>query len=206
MGLVMFGTLLRDVRYSLRTLRNSPGFTAVAVLTLAVGVGANTVVFSVARTVLVRPLGFDGEDRLAWVRLVNTRTGVADDQLSWREMEDIRSAAQGLESIATFGIGDVTWARGDRREDVPALWATADLAGALRIRPGRLALLGLAIGLTVSFGTNRLLSSQLFGLSPHDPVLLATISVVLLSAALLASVLPARRAARVDPMEALRHQ
>jgi predicted permease len=71
---------------------------------------------------------------------------------------------------------------------------------------GRLALLGLVIGLAVSLGTNRLLSNQLFGLSPHDPVLLATISVVLLSAALLASILPARRAARVDPMEALRHE
>jgi ABC-type antimicrobial peptide transport system permease subunit len=74
------------------------------------------------------------------------------------------------------------------------------------LQAGRLALLGLAIGIVVSLGTNRLLSSQLFGLSPYDPFLLATISVILLSAALLASILPARRAARVDPMAALRHE
>jgi predicted permease len=69
---------------------------------------------------------------------------------------------------------------------------------------GRLVLVGVCIGLGVSFATNQLLASQLFGLSPHDPILLATVSGVLLFVALLASYLPALRAARVDPMEALR--
>jgi ABC-type antimicrobial peptide transport system permease subunit len=72
------------------------------------------------------------------------------------------------------------------------------------MQAGRLALAGLAIGLAFSFATNRLLASQLFGLSPHDPFLLMMASVVLLFVALLASLPPARRAARVDPMEALR--
>jgi ABC-type lipoprotein release transport system permease subunit len=58
--------------------------------------------------------------------------------------------------------------------------------------------------LGISFATNRLLASQLFGLSPHDPFLLMAVSVILLLVALLASFLPARRAARADPMEALR--
>jgi ABC-type antimicrobial peptide transport system permease subunit len=74
------------------------------------------------------------------------------------------------------------------------------------MQAARLALLGLAIGLAVSFATNRLLASQLFGLSPHDPFLLTAVSVVLLLVALLASFLPARHAARVDPMEALRYE
>jgi ABC-type lipoprotein release transport system permease subunit len=51
-----------------------------------------------------------------------------------------------------------------------------------------------------------LLASQLFGLTPHDPLLLTSVSVLLLGVALLASLLPARRAARTNPMEALRHE
>jgi len=71
---------------------------------------------------------------------------------------------------------------------------------------GRVTLMGLLAGLAISFATNRLLASQLFGLTPHDPLLLTSVSILLLSVALLASLLPARRAARVDPMEALRSE
>jgi len=81
--------------------------------------------------------------------------------------------------------------------------------GLLRLvlmQAGRFVGAGLAVGLALSFATNRLLSSQLFGLSPNDPILLATVSVVLMLIALFACWLPARRAARVDPMEALRQE
>jgi len=81
------------MKFAFRQLLKNPGFTAVAVMTLALGIGANTVVFSVARTVLLRPLGFDGEDRLMWIRLENTQTGANENQLSWQDMEDIRSSA-----------------------------------------------------------------------------------------------------------------
>ena len=72
------------------------------------------------------------------------------------------------------------------------------------MQAGRLVLAGLAIGLAFSFATNRMLVSRLFDLSPHDPFLLTTVSVLLLLVALLASFLPARRATNVDPMVALR--
>src|SRR5688572_3811662 len=87
------------IRHGARMLRKNPGFTAVAVLTLALGIGANTVVFSVARTVLLRPLGFDGEDRLMWIQRVNTQTGASENQLSWQDLEDIRSSTQSFESV-----------------------------------------------------------------------------------------------------------
>ncbi|MGH9336551.1 MAG: FtsX-like permease family protein, partial [Vicinamibacteria bacterium] len=68
-----------------------------------------------------------------------------------------------------------------------------------------LALLGIAIGLPLGFGVARMVESQLYGLSARDPVAIATATVVLLAAALLAGYLPALRASRVSPMTALRH-
>jgi ABC-type antimicrobial peptide transport system permease subunit len=70
----------------------------------------------------------------------------------------------------------------------------------------RVVAIGMGIGLLLSLATGRLLTSQLFELSPHDPRLLAGVSLLTLLAALLASILPAYRAARVDPMVALRRE
>src|SRR4030095_11556221 len=66
-GLPWLADLPRDVRYAIRTLRRSPGFATVAVLTLALGVGATTAIYSVVDTVLLRPLPFADADRLVRV-------------------------------------------------------------------------------------------------------------------------------------------
>jgi putative ABC transport system permease protein len=131
---------MNDLRFALRQLVKNPGFTAVAVLTLALGIGANTVVFSVARTVLLRPLGYEGEEDLMWIKRVKTQTGASENQLSWQDLEDIRTATQSFESVILDSSSDAKSEDGDRAERVPAVRATPALAEALRLRPalGRL--------------------------------------------------------------------
>src|SRR5688500_17759772 len=126
---------MNDLKFAFRQLLKNPGFTAVAVLTLALGIGANTVVFSVAQAVLFQALGFEAPDRLMWVRLLNPQTGSTEDRLSSRDIEDLRESARSFESLALVGSPGATWEHDDGAEELPALRVTPNLADVLRVRP-----------------------------------------------------------------------
>src|SRR5205085_4603224 len=86
------GGLLRNLRVGLRLLRRSPGFTAVAVITLAIGIGANTAIFSVIDAVLLEPLPYPDPDRLVmvWSKVQGYRNVVsAGDFLDWKKQNTV---------------------------------------------------------------------------------------------------------------------
>ncbi|HEV2492434.1 MAG TPA: ABC transporter permease [Terriglobia bacterium] len=93
-------TLIQDLRYGLRILARNPGFTAVAVVTLALGIGANTAIFSVVNTVLLRPLPYKDADRLVMVWSYNRRRGFNTDQVSPLDFADWRAQNHVFETIA----------------------------------------------------------------------------------------------------------
>src|SRR5437667_109794 len=129
----MMDTLLQDVRYAVRTLAKSPGFTAVAVLTLALGIGANTAIFSAVNTVLLKPLPYPGSDRL--VQLMSTGFRGVQFGVSFPDLHDLRGLSQDFTGVAatTTQRYNLTGA-GDPRE-VQAAAVTADLFDVLQLRP-----------------------------------------------------------------------
>jgi predicted permease len=92
--------LLQDIRYALRQLRKSPGFTAVAVLTLALGIGANTAIFSAVEGVILAPLHYFQPDRLVMVWETNPRFPRVFD--SYPNFQDWQRSAQSFEQMAAF--------------------------------------------------------------------------------------------------------
>ncbi|HVT39948.1 MAG TPA: ABC transporter permease [Gemmatimonadaceae bacterium] len=101
-GLPWLEGVAADIRYALRALRRSPAFTAIVVLTLALGVGANTAIFSVVRGVLLKPLPHRDGDRLVYLRQ-STDGPVGDNVLfSVPEVHDFRDAAKALGGIAEY--------------------------------------------------------------------------------------------------------
>ncbi len=95
-------TCWQDLRFGLRTLRKSPGFTAVAVLTLALGIGANTVIFSAVYAVLLKPLPFKDSDRLVFIEKKNPPRGWTRNPISPAEILAWRDQSGAFEDIAAY--------------------------------------------------------------------------------------------------------
>ncbi len=98
----LFETLTQDLRYGLRNLGRNPGFAVVVVLTMALGIGANTAIFSVVNGVLLRPLPYQDGDRLVVLRQQRPLASVEDTGFSYQEILDYRTRAQSLDGVVEF--------------------------------------------------------------------------------------------------------
>ena len=99
------GTLLQDLRYGWRILVKKPAFTIVAVLTLALGVGANTAIFSIVNAVLLRSLPYRDADRLVRIYFNEPGLGLRDVRFSKPEMDDLLTRADALEDVTPIFEG-----------------------------------------------------------------------------------------------------
>ncbi len=124
-------TLLQDLKYGLRMLAKNPGFTAVAVLTLALGIGANTAIFSVVDGILLRPLPFDDSNQLVtlWQRVPHfgTNAFTTPDFLAWQKQTLISIAATAGES---FNVG-----AGSRPEHIAGALVSGNFFTLLGVKP-----------------------------------------------------------------------
>src|SRR5580658_3305528 len=93
-------TLLQNLRYGLRTLAKSPGFTAIAILTLAIGIGPNTAIFSVVNAVLLQPLSYPNPDRLVELELSSPQGN--GDITSIPKFNVWREQSQVFDSVAAY--------------------------------------------------------------------------------------------------------
>ena len=101
-------TLFKDIRYGIRNLMKRPGLTSIIVVTLALGIGATTAIFSVVNAVLLRPLPFLDSQRLVSVANVNLRQGDLIFFNTWPDFADWHVQSQSFERLAGFNTRDLT--------------------------------------------------------------------------------------------------
>src|SRR5689334_186655 len=93
-------TWMQDIRFALRSFAKNPWFTVAAVLSLAIGIGANTSIFSVANALLFRPLPYDNPDRLVILWNRSPGLGITQDWFSTAQYFDVRDGHHGFEELA----------------------------------------------------------------------------------------------------------
>ncbi len=129
-------TFWQDLRYGARTLLKQPGFTLIAVLTLALGIGANTAIFTVVNSVLLRPLPFDQPERLVRLWQSHPRRNVEQQLVTPPDLAEWRARAQSFENIAYWsGTGDFNLVNHEGSEKARCAYASSDLFATLRVRP-----------------------------------------------------------------------
>src|SRR5262245_39668097 len=130
-GIRFIETLVQDLRYGLWMLRRNPGFTFVALLTLSLGIGVNTAIFSVVNAVLLRPLPYYDPQRLVSVaEFLHGEESSGDvEYVHWQ------AESKAFDHLAAIVPGNIYLTRGGESERLDAVWATANLFPALGVAP-----------------------------------------------------------------------
>jgi predicted permease len=154
---IVVEALLRNVRLALRGMRRTPGFSAAVVLTLALGIGANSAVFSAIDAVLLRPLPYPDADRLVELRQIHERTG--ESRIAPVRLEDWKRLNTTFDGIAGYMLGEVVDPSGELPERIQNVSVTAGFFDVLGVRP--------AIGRSFSRDEHQ------FGYKGPEPVILS---------------------------------
>ncbi len=196
----MMETLTQDIRFGVCMLAKRPAFTAIVVLVLAVGSGANTALFSVFKTVVLSPLPISQLQTLT--RMLNN-TMATPRFCMMLLLLVVTLAMMGIYAAIAYALGErmheigIRMVSGAERWDVLALVFRQNAVSTL---------LGRLLGILLAIGLTSLIRNSLQGISPMGPVSIITTVVVLAMISLLAGYVPARRAVRIEPMEALRYE
>jgi predicted permease len=132
-GVPYLQNLGRDVRYAFRILARNPTFSAVTVLTLALGVGANTAIFTFVNAVLLRPLPYADADRLVMLWGTDTESGSREVSISYPDFETWRTDTRNFEQVAALTTRPAALGGGDQPELVPSVQTTPDFFRLLRV-------------------------------------------------------------------------
>ncbi|HEV2884228.1 MAG TPA: ABC transporter permease [Pyrinomonadaceae bacterium] len=125
-------TLLKDISYGIRNLIKRPGFFAVAVITLALGIGANSAIFNTVNAVLLRPLSFPESENIVLLEGINPAQGITDSNMSVPDLVDWQSQNQSFEQIAGFISGGALLTSNEETERVLASWVSGDFFALMR--------------------------------------------------------------------------
>jgi putative ABC transport system permease protein len=125
----------QDVSYAVRRLRANPGFTIVALVTLALGIGANTAIFSIASGVLLQPPPFEDPGRLVMVWNDNSRISEQHDWHSYPNYVDYRDRSTVFAGLSAFNVSGWTLTGAGSPERIAGCYATANLFDVLGVRP-----------------------------------------------------------------------
>ena len=126
---------LADIRYGLRALRKSPGFTSIVVLTLALGIGTTTTVFSVVKAVILNPLPYQNAERLAVLWTDNAKQNLHEERTSYPNYEDWRKQATTFADMAFCSAFTVNLTAGDEPERIVAGRSSANFFALMGVEP-----------------------------------------------------------------------
>jgi putative ABC transport system permease protein len=126
---------VRDLRHGVRSLRRTPGFAAIAVITIALGIGATSAIFSVINTVALTPLPYPASDRLVFITSQFPTLGFEKFWVSPPEYFELRERARSYSDIAAYRTGAVNVSESARPERVNAAFVTANMFAVLGVRP-----------------------------------------------------------------------
>ena len=121
---MIYGDFISDLKYGFRSLVKRPGFSAIAIVTLALGIGANTAIFSVVNAVLLRALPYHNANQL--VALGTITPGGDRDGLSSPELQDYQTQMKSLEDLAGFQSQSVNLTGGDRPDRVRGAFVSSN--------------------------------------------------------------------------------